>query len=37
MKIAQFRELINIENAQKVQYVEFSDAWDKYMKEYVKI
>ena len=25
---------MNIENAQKAQYVEFSQAWDQYMKEY---
>ena len=34
MRIAQQRELINIENAQRVQYQEFSSAWDKYMTDY---
>mmetsp|Transcript_39709 Transcript_39709/g.60854 ORF Transcript_39709/g.60854 Transcript_39709/m.60854 type:complete len:128 (+) Transcript_39709:971-1354(+) len=34
MKIAQQRELINIENAQRIQYQEFADAWDKYMSDY---
>ena len=34
MRIAQQRELINIEQAQKVQYTEFAEAWDKYMADY---
>ncbi len=34
MKVAQLKELANIENAQKVQFVEFSEAWDKYMNEF---
>ena len=34
MRIAQQRELVNIENAQKMQYFEFADAWDKYMADY---
>ena len=34
MRIAQQRELVNIENAQRLQYQEFSDAWDKYMGDY---
>ena len=34
MRIAQQRELINIENAQRLQYQEFSKAWDKYMSDY---
>lgn len=36
MRIAQQRELVNIENAQRIQYQEFSDAWDKYMRDYEK-
>ena len=34
MRIAQEKELLNIENAQKLQFQEFSDAWDKYMADY---
>lgn len=34
MKLAQEKELMNVENVQKVQFLEFSDAWDKYMKDY---
>lgn len=34
MRIAQQRELVNIENAQRIQYQEFGDAWDKYMQDY---
>ena len=34
MKLAQEKELVNIENAQKLQFQEFSDAWDKYMRDY---
>ena len=34
MRIAQQRELINIEQAQKVQYAEFAEAWDRYMADY---
>ena len=36
MRIAQQRELVNIENAQRLQYQEFADAWDKYMADYEK-
>ena len=36
MRIAQSRELTNIENAQRLQYQEFVDAWDKYMADYEK-
>lgn len=34
MRIAQQRELVNIETAQRLQYQEFSEAWDKYMNDY---
>ena len=34
MRLAQERELVNIESAQKLQFAEFSDAWDNYMREY---
>ena len=34
MRLAQERELINIENGQKIAFQEFSEAWDKYMSEY---
>ena len=34
MRLAQEKELINIESAQKLQFTEFSDAWDQYMREY---
>jgi hypothetical protein len=34
MRVGQQRELINIENAQRIQYQEFSEAWDKYMQDY---
>lgn len=34
MRVAQQRELINVENAQRMQYQEFSEAWDKYMTDY---
>ena len=31
MRIAQEQELATVEGAQKVQFQEFNDAWDKYM------
>ncbi len=34
MRVAQEQELLTVENAQRVQYQEFSSAWDKYMQEY---
>ena len=34
MRLAQEKELLNIENAQKIQFQEFSEAWDKYMRDY---
>lgn len=34
MKMAQERELLNIEEAQRVQFKEFTDAWDRYMRDY---
>jgi hypothetical protein len=34
MRVAQQRELLNIENAQRLQYQEFSEAWDRYMADY---
>ena len=34
MRLAQEKELINIESAQKLQFSEFSEAWDRYMREY---
>ena len=34
MRLAQEKELVNIESAQKLQFQEFSDAWDKYMRDY---
>ena len=34
MRLAQEKELINIESAQKLQFEEFSDAWDQYMRDY---
>ena len=34
MRIAQQKELINIEQAQKMQYQEFASAWDRYMADY---
>ena len=34
MRIAQEKELLNIENAQKLQFQEFSESWDKYMASY---
>ena len=34
MRLAQENELLNIENAQKLQFQEFSEAWDKYMRDY---
>ena len=34
MRLAQEKELLNIENAQTIQFQEFSDAWDKYMRDY---
>ena len=34
MRIAQQRELINIEQAQKILYSEFAEAWDRYMADY---
>ena len=34
MRIAQEKELLNIESAQRQQFVEFSEAWDKYMADY---
>ena len=34
MRLAQEKELINIESAQKLQFEEFSQAWDQYMRDY---
>lgn len=34
MRMAQEEELIQVENAQRLQFTEFSEAWDKYMKDY---
>ena len=34
MRLAQEKELINIESAQKMQFEEFSSAWDQYMNDY---
>ena len=34
MKMAQEKELYNIEQAQRLQFSEFSHAWDKYMEDY---
>ena len=34
MRLAQEKELINIESAQKLQFAEFSEAWDQYMRDY---
>ena len=33
MRLAQEKELMNIESAQKLQFEEFSEAWDQYMRE----
>lgn len=34
LRLCQERELIQIENSQKVQFFEFSQAWDQFMKDY---
>lgn len=34
MKNAQENELVTVENAQKIQFNEFSSAWDQYMSDY---
>ncbi len=34
MKQAQEQELVMVEDAQKMQFNEFQEAWDKYMKDY---
>ena len=34
MRAAQEQELLTIENAQKAQFIEFSQAWDQYMSDY---
>ena len=34
MRLAQEKELMNIEGAQKAQFTEFQQAWDKYMADY---
>ena len=34
MKMAQEKELMNIEEAQRFQFQEFTEAWDKYMRDY---
>ena len=34
MRAAQEQELLTIENAQKEQFIEFSQAWDNYMSDY---
>ena len=36
MRVAQQRELVNIENTQRMHYQEFANAWDKYMSDYEK-
>ena len=34
MKVAQLSELQNIEKAQQIQFIEFSEAWDKYIADF---
>ncbi len=34
MRQAQEQELITVENAQRAQFLEFSQAWDNYMSDY---
>jgi hypothetical protein len=34
IKASQEHELQALEEAQKAQFIEFSDAWDKYMNDY---
>ena len=34
MRMAQEQELMTVENAQKLQFTEFAEAWDKYMSDY---
>lgn len=34
MRQAQEQELITVENAQRQQFLEFSQAWDNYMSDY---
>lgn len=34
MRSAQEQELLTVENAQKAQFIEFSQAWDNYMSDY---
>lgn len=34
MRAAQEQELLTVENAQKAQFIEFSQAWDNYMSDY---
>lgn len=34
MRMAQEQELVTVENAQKMQFSEFAEAWDKYMGDY---
>ena len=34
MRTAQEQELLTVENAQKAQFIEFSQAWDNYMSDY---
>ena len=34
MRMAQEQELMTVENAQKLQFTEFAEAWDKYMTDY---
>ena len=34
MRQAQEQELVTVENAQRAQFLEFSQAWDNYMSDY---
>lgn len=34
MKLAQSRELISVEESQRIQFCDFTKAWDDYMRDY---
>ena len=34
MKVAQSKELLSVEESQRIQFGEFTNAWDDYMREY---
>jgi len=34
MRVAQSKELLSVEESQRIQFSDFTSAWDNYMREY---